>query len=86
MTDKYLTAVEKITAAKDQELLDFCARRLVEIAAHTIMGHLLLQDASTSELFSQSAQIYIRYAEAEVEKHTAFISKINKEDLAHYRQ
>jgi alkylation response protein AidB-like acyl-CoA dehydrogenase len=86
MTDKYAAAVEQVTATKDQELLDFCARRLVEIAAHIIMGHLLLQDASTNALFSQSAQIYVRYAEAEVEKHAAFISRINKDDLAYYRQ
>jgi hypothetical protein len=85
MADTYATAVEQITATKDQELLDFCARRLVEIAAHILMGHLLLQDASQNELFSQSAQIYVRYAEAEVEKHTAFISKIDKKDLAYYK-
>jgi alkylation response protein AidB-like acyl-CoA dehydrogenase len=86
MADKYATVVEQVTATKDQELLDFCARRLVEIAAHTIMGHLLLQDASNNELFSQSAQVYVRYAEAEVEKHAAFICKIDKDDLAYYKQ
>jgi hypothetical protein len=86
MANKYATAVEQITVAKDQELLDFSARRLVEIAAHTIMGHLLLQDASQSTLFSLSAQIYIRYAEAEVEKHTTFIRKFDKDDLVHYRK
>jgi hypothetical protein len=85
MADKYVTVVEQVTATKDQELLDFCARRLVEIAAHTIMGHLLLQDASTNALFSQSAQIYVRYAEAEVEKHVAFIRQMDKDDLVYYR-
>jgi hypothetical protein len=86
MTDKYATVVEQVTATKNQELLDFCARRLVEIAAHTIMGHLLLQDASNNELFSLSAQVYVRYAEAEVEKHTAFICQFDKDDLAYYKQ
>ncbi|KAA6335515.1 Acyl-CoA dehydrogenase [termite gut metagenome] len=86
MANKYATAVDQITTAKDQELLDFCARRLVEMAAHTIMGHLLLQEASTSELFFTSAQIYIRYAEAEIEKHTAFIKKFDKDGLAHYKK
>jgi hypothetical protein len=86
MADKYAMAVEQITVTKDQELLDFCARRLVETAAHIIMGHLLLEDASRNELFCPSAQVYVRYAEAEVEKHVAFISKINKDDLTYYRQ
>ena len=87
MASKYAAAVEQITEDKDQELLDFCARRLVEMAAYTIMGHLLLQDATVNaELFGTSAQVFIRYAEAEVEKHINFIRKFDKDDLAYYRK
>jgi hypothetical protein len=86
MTSKYAACVTQITEAKDQELLDFCARRLVEMAAHIIMGHLMVQDASKSDLFSESAQVYVRYAEAEVEKHINFIRKFDKDDLAYYRK
>lgn len=86
MAEKYAACVAKINEAKDQELLDFCARRLVEMAAHTIMGHLMVQDASKSDLFSESAQVYVRYAEAEVEKHAGFIEKFDKDDLAFYRK
>ena len=85
MASKYAACVTQITEAKDQELLDFCARRLVEMAAHIIMGHLMVQDASKSDLFSESAQVYVRYAEAEVEKHINFIRKFDKDDLAYYR-
>ena len=70
-----------------QELLDFCARRLVEMAAYTIMGHLMVQDASkNAELFGTSAQVFVRYAESEVEKHINFIRKFDKDDLAYYRK
>ena len=86
MASKYAACVTQITEAKDQELLDFCARRLVEMAAHIIMGHLMVQDASKSDLFSASAQVYVRYAEAEVEKHINFIRKFDKDDLAYYRK
>ena len=86
MASKYAACVEQINEAKDQELLDFCARRLVEMAAHTIMGHLMVQDATKSDLFSESAQVYVRYAESEIEKHINFIRKFDKDDLAFYRK
>ncbi len=87
MASKYAAAVAQITEEKDQELLDFCARRLVEMAAHIIMSHLLLQDASkSSELFASSANVYVRYAEAEVEKHINFIRKFDKDALGYYRK
>ena len=87
MASKYAACVAQITETKDQELLDFCARRLVEMAAYTIMGHLLVQDASKNpELFGTSAQVFVRYAESEVEKHINFIRKFDKDDLAYYRK
>ena len=87
MATKYSACVAQITELKDQEMLDFCARRLVEMASHLIMSHLMLQDATTTpELFETSAQVYVRYAEAEVEKHFNFIRKFDKDELAYYRQ
>ena len=86
MASKYSACVAQVVETKDQELLDFCARRLVEMASHLIMGHLLLQDASANDLFTESAHVYVRYAEAEVEKHFNFIRKFDKDDLAYYRK
>ena len=86
MASKYAACAAQITEAKDQELLDFCARRLVEMVAHSLMGHLMIQDASRNDLFAESAQVYMRYAEAEVEKHISFIRKFDKDDLAYYRK
>ena len=87
MADKTQMAVNQITEAKNQELLDLMARKLVEMTAHTIMGHLLLRDATNNpDLFAKSANVYIRYAETEVEKHITFIRKFQEERLADYRQ
>ena len=73
--------------AQNQELLDLMARRLYEMAAVCVMSHLLLQDATKApELFSKSLNVYVNYAESEVEKHFNFIRKFQAEELASYRQ
>jgi len=43
----------------ETEHLDFHARRLVEMAGHIIMGHLLLYDAQQDPSFKTAAEIYI---------------------------
>ena len=86
MADKYAAAVTKVVESKDQEMLDFTARRMVEMAAYIIMSHLMLQDASKEDIFAESAQVFVRYAEAEVDKHSMFIFRLDKDDLAYYRK
>lgn len=86
MTEKYAIAVEKIVTTKDQELLDFMARRLVEMAAYTIMSYLLVQDASKCDSFTESAHVFVRFAEGEIDKHAQFINKFDAEELAYYRK
>ena len=86
MADKFEASTNAVKEVQDRELLDFTARKLVEMAADIIMCHLLIQDASkSSELFSKSAHVYLNYAEAEVEKHSNFIENFDKEDLAFYK-
>ena len=86
MKAAYVKAVETVTATKDNEYIDFQARRMVEMAGHVIMGHLLLNDATRHESFRQSAEVYINFGEAEVAKHTAFIERFNPEMMAAYRK
>ena len=86
MREKYAAAVEKITATKNNELIDFMARRLVEMAGNIIMGHLLLLDTTRNEKFATSARVYINMGEAEVAKHAAFIDSYTAEQLADYRR
>ncbi|MDD4822693.1 MAG: Acyl-CoA dehydrogenase C-terminal domain-containing protein [Bacteroidales bacterium] len=87
MAEKYEAAVNWIMEEKDQELLDFAARKLVEMATLIIMAYLMLHDASkNSALFGSSAQVFLRYAETEVDKHALFIERLDKDDLGYYRK
>ena len=87
MANKLDACTNAVKEADNQELLDFLARHLYDMAAHCVMSHLLLQDATAApELFERSLKVYVNYAEAEVEKHFNFIRKMDADQLAHYRQ
>ena len=87
MTSKFEACTNAVKEAGDQELHDFVARRLMEMAAVCVMSHLLLQDATRCpELFDKSLKVYVNYAESEVEKHFNFIRKFDATQLAAYRQ
>lgn len=87
MTRKFEACTNAVKEAQNQELLDLVARRLYEMAAVNVMSHLLMQDAMRApELFAKSLDVYVNYAESEVEKHFNFIRKFKAEELANYRQ
>lgn len=87
MAEKLEDAVNAVKEAGNQEMQDFVARRLYEMTADTIMSLLILDDATRSqELFEKSANVYVRYAEAEVNAHHAFIKSLRPKDLEYYRQ
>ncbi|NLI37043.1 MAG: acyl-CoA dehydrogenase [Bacteroidales bacterium] len=86
MTEKYAESVAKVEEVKNQCYLDFCARHLVEMAGHIIMSHLLLQSAtSDADLFGKTVNVYVRYAEAEVQKNSRFVLNLSLEDVELYR-
>ena len=85
MTSKYAELVEAVAGTKDTEYIDFQARRLVEAGAHCVFGSLLLQDANKDESYRRSAEVYINYGEAEIDKIYTFINKFNREDLVYYK-
>ena len=87
MAEKLEDAVNAVKEAGSQELQDFVARRLYEMTADTIMSLLILDDATRSpQLFEKSANVYVRYAEAEVNAQHSFIKSLRAEDLEYYRQ
>ncbi len=86
MTARYEAAVEKVTAAKNSEYLDFMARRLVEMAGNIIMSYLMLLDATRNAEFEKSARVYFNMAKAEVAKHADFIDSFNPADVELYKQ
>ncbi len=85
MTTLYAEAVEKVTSLKDAEYTDFHARRLVEMAGHIVMGYLLLNDATRCADFTKSANVYVRYGEAEVNRHSKFINEFTVADINNYK-
>ena len=85
MTGLFENVVNMVAETKNSEYIDFHARRLVEAGAHCVMGYLLLLDANEDDSFRRSAEVYINYGQAEVDKIYAFISKFKHEDISYYR-
>lgn len=85
MTALYEEALKTVVDNKNTEYTDFHARRLVEMAGHIIMGYLLLGDTTRNEKFLKSANVYMNFGEAEVEKHHKFIMSFKPDGLENYR-
>ena len=85
MTALYEEALKTVVDNKNTEYTDFHARRLVEMARHIIMGYLLLGDTTRNEKFLKSANVYVNFGEAEVEKHHKFIMSFKPDGLENYR-
>ena len=87
MMAAYEEAVEKIKSYDNPDYITFHARRMVEMAAWTIMSYLLCYDASREpELFMQSANVYVRYAEARLAANVKFINDFTPDEAAIYNQ
>lgn len=85
MTALYEEALKTVVDNKNTEYTDFHARRLVEMAGHIIMGYILLGDTTRNEKFLKSANVYVNFGEAEVEKHHKFIMSFKPDGLENYR-
>ncbi|MBR5086350.1 MAG: acyl-CoA dehydrogenase family protein [Muribaculaceae bacterium] len=87
MMAAYEEAVEKVKSFDNSDYITFHARRMVEMAAWTIMSYLLCYDASKApELFKQSAEAYVRYAEARLAANVKFINNFTPKEAAIYTQ
>lgn len=85
MAESYKAAVERAQSFGSQEVLDFLARRIYEMAAYSIMAALLLADASSNEaLFGSSLHRFVAMAEALVAGHEKYIAIFTPELLEHY--
>ncbi len=87
MTTLFENSVQRVNEAKNQEYLDFHARRLVEMAGHIVMSYLLIIDASRDkgDLFRKSAEIYMKFAEVETRKHATYIKTFEIESVDVYK-
>jgi alkylation response protein AidB-like acyl-CoA dehydrogenase len=85
LTHHYDKAVKRVTAEKDDEYLDFHARRLVEIAGNIITGYLLLLDANRDIKYKKSADIFIRKARAEIAQNISYINNFGLRDISDFK-
>jgi len=86
LVEIYEQLVSKVADTKDNEYIDFHARRLVESAGHICIGYLLLSDANRMpEEFRRSAEVYVNYGEAEVKKIREFIEGFSIGGLQYYK-
>jgi alkylation response protein AidB-like acyl-CoA dehydrogenase len=81
MTDIYEKSVNHVTAFDDEELLDFHARRLVEMAGNIIMGYLLVLDSMRNEEYQNIAEVFIKRAEAMNMESRHYIYHTEQRDL-----
>ncbi|MBN1463499.1 MAG: acyl-CoA dehydrogenase family protein [Paludibacteraceae bacterium] len=86
MADLYEKRITKVVDKKDNEYIDFHARRMVEMAGYIIMGCLLVSDATRNDEFVKSAEVFVNYAEAEVTKNASFIKSLNHKNIGLYKQ
>ena len=86
LTEKYVAAVEHVTAVEDSAYADFMARRLVEMAGNLVMSYLLLLDANRDAKFEKSLTVYVNLAAAEISRHAEFINTFDPAQLPTYLQ
>lgn len=88
LMEKYQVSVDKVNTINEPSYTDFMARRLVEMAGNIIMSWLLVTDATryNSESMQRSAQVYAKIAQAEVEKHSEFITNFTPEQVELYKE
>lgn len=85
MTENYKSLVEKVVETKNNEYIDFQARKLVEMAANIIMGYLLLYDTTRNNTYQTLAELFIKKARAENKANETYISNFEMKDLGLYK-
>lgn len=78
-------AVETVKGYNDNELVDFHARRLVEIAGYLILGNLVMLDANRSDAFRKSAEVFVAYGNSIVKRHVEYIKSFKPEMFEMYK-
>jgi len=84
LADTYQSSVEDVLAYKNNEYIDFQARRMVEMAGYILMSHLLLIDATRDKQFRISAEIFIQFTEGEISKNASIIAAGKPEEMTKY--
>ena len=85
MTAEYEHAILKSQKTEEGEYVDFHARRLVEMAAHIIMGYLLVLDGERDMVYRDTAKVFIQRAQSWNRERMLFIHQFEPNDLGLYK-
>ena len=85
MAQELDACTESVKAQENQDVLDFCARKLYEMTAYTIMSLLVLQDTMrNAEMFQKSLAVFANHAESEIARHSKYIKCMDAATLENY--
>ncbi len=85
MADDLEKRVAQVLEAGNSELTDFHARRLVEVSANIIMGHLLLLDAQRDNEYASAAELFISQIIPENRMRSEYIRSFEEKQLGHFK-
>lgn len=85
LTAEYESAVKYVTEMNSPEFIEFHARRMVEMAGYIIMSFLLLTDADRNEMFTKSAQVFVKYISAQNAQRASFINNSTIADIEAFK-
>lgn len=85
LADDFEKRVAQVVSVANNELTDFHARRLVEMAANIIMGYLLLRDAQRDTKYSSSAELFISLAVSENSMRSGYIAGFEEKNLGLFK-
>jgi hypothetical protein len=85
MTEEYERAVKMVTDVKDNEYIDFHARRMVEMAGNIIMSYLLVHDTQREDNFRTSTEVFVKMAKAQNKERYEYIANSSINDLGFFK-
>ncbi len=85
MTEEYAGAAENVISKKDNEYIDFHARRMVEMAGNIIMGYLLVFDSNRDMKYRKSAEIFINKAKTENLQKASYINDFEMKGIGEFK-
>lgn len=81
MVAEYEETIAYVMSKESPEFIELHARRMVEMAGYTIMAYLLMLDANRSDLFSQSAKVFLKFARTQNAQRAIFIKETDTADI-----
>ena len=85
LTKDYEKTLQYVEDMDDTEILDFHARRLVEMAGNIIISYLLILDSQRDKKYEQSARVFVRLSESENEAKKHFVFNFDSKTLEAYQ-